>query len=370
MENENRGRILVLANMYPSKKYPFYGVFVQNTNRILENAGYEVNTVAVTKTTSKLLRVWKYFLYFFRVIFNIVFVKNDLVYVHYPAFSAIPLAFIPRMKYKLIVNIHGNDLVPEESKDKVFLHFTDIAVEKADYIILPSFYFKRVFQGKYPTFPSKNIFISPSGGVDRKLFKHEQKGAAKKKIGVSTDFQYIGFVSRIEKNKGWDMFVKMISIIRSALPGYRFIIVGSGSEEKKLEEMIREKKLDDVVIKYDYLSHDDLVNVFNAIDILCFPSLRKSESLGLVGLEAMACKTIVISSSGTGPESYIENNVSGFIVQNLSARALADEVIKITRMPEKLKFEIQTNAAKHTEMYAMDEVATKLTSFINLICKI
>ena len=35
-------KILLISNMYPSKKYKHYGVFVQNTASILKNNGYQV----------------------------------------------------------------------------------------------------------------------------------------------------------------------------------------------------------------------------------------------------------------------------------------------------------------------------------------
>lgn len=51
---------------------------------------------------------------------------------------------------------------------------------------------------------------------------------------------------------------------------------------------------------------------YSAIDIFCFPTYRKSDSLGLVGLEAMACGCIVIASNMAGPTSYIKDQENGF----------------------------------------------------------
>ena len=50
-----------------------------------------------------------------------------------------------------------------------------------------------------------------------------------------------------------------------------------------------------------------LVNIYNSLDIFVFPTYRKSESLGLVGLEAMACETLVIASNNYGPTDYIKD---------------------------------------------------------------
>lgn len=56
----------------------------------------------------------------------------------------------------------------------------------------------------------------------------------------------------------------------------------------------------------------ELALFYSAIDIFCFPTYRKSDSLGLVGLEAMACGCIVIISVMAGPTSYIKNQENGF----------------------------------------------------------
>ena len=47
-------KILLISNMYPSKKYKHYGVFVQNTASILKNNGYQVDVSALKKKDSKL----------------------------------------------------------------------------------------------------------------------------------------------------------------------------------------------------------------------------------------------------------------------------------------------------------------------------
>ena len=48
------GKILLISNMYPSKKYKHYGVFVQNTESILKNNGYQVDVSVLKKKDSKL----------------------------------------------------------------------------------------------------------------------------------------------------------------------------------------------------------------------------------------------------------------------------------------------------------------------------
>lgn len=59
-------KILLISNMYPSKKYKHYGVFVQNTASILKNNGYQVDVSALKKKDSKLGKLGGIFKFLFK----------------------------------------------------------------------------------------------------------------------------------------------------------------------------------------------------------------------------------------------------------------------------------------------------------------
>ena len=50
------------------------------------------------------------------------------------------------------------------------------------------------------------------------------------------------------------------------------------------------------------------------MDLLIFSSSRTGESLGLTGIEAMACGVPVIGSDIGGIASYVENGSNGWLV--------------------------------------------------------
>ena len=60
------GKILLISNMYPSKKYKHYGVFVQNTASILKNNGYQVDVSALKKKVRWIFKfLYKKYLFVF-----------------------------------------------------------------------------------------------------------------------------------------------------------------------------------------------------------------------------------------------------------------------------------------------------------------
>ena len=62
------GKILLISNMYPSKKYKHYGVFVQNTESILKNNGYQVDVSVLKKKDSKLGKLGGYLSFYIKLL--------------------------------------------------------------------------------------------------------------------------------------------------------------------------------------------------------------------------------------------------------------------------------------------------------------
>ena len=76
-------KILLISNMYPSKKYKHYGVFVQNTASILKNNGYQVDVSALKKKDSNLGKLGGYLSFYIKSIFLCLFHRYDYLYAHY-----------------------------------------------------------------------------------------------------------------------------------------------------------------------------------------------------------------------------------------------------------------------------------------------
>ena len=186
----------------------------------------------------------------------------------------------------------------------------------ADNVVVPSNYYKKVMIDKYGV--SENIItVYPSGGVDTEKFRKKDKNESKKISNLKEEYSYVGYISRIEKNKGYDVFLKAIKNLEEEgkIGNKKFLIIGTVSEEDKMYKLIKE--LD--ILKYleirNMVSQDELVDIYNSLDLFIFPTYRESESLGLVGLEAMACETFLIASKNYGPTDYVINKKNGLFFE-------------------------------------------------------
>lgn len=347
-------KILLVANMYPSKKYPHYGVFVENTYEQLRKRGYCVDKVVLHKKDIRILRQMAYVLFYVRIVVKCLFGKYDFVYGHFISHIAIPLLFSNFFKNnKLILNAHGNDLVPEDEKDEKLAKYVKKILEKSDRAVVPSCYFKDILVQEYQ-YKAEKIYIYPSGGVDSSVFYSMEQAEARQELNLQNDMTYIGYASRIEKDKGWDTFLKMIS--ENNWENVKFIIVGNGSEEEKMNQMLKKLKIENRILRFPFMKQTELNLLYNALDVFVFPTYRKSESLGLVGLEAMACGCVVVASKYAGPATYIEQGVNGFFFQKENAEDLKCVVNQVLDADELVLKQISMNARERAKEYDQDKI--------------
>jgi glycosyltransferase involved in cell wall biosynthesis len=213
--------------------------------------------------------------------------------------------------------------------------------------------------------PDNKIIIYPSGGVDINLFRKIDKDEAKEYLKLDKKTKYIGYVSRVETDKGYDTFVEAINILSNdkKYKNYKYIILGGGSEEKILNKLIADYKLEDKIIMLNGLSREELVYLYNSLELFVFPTKRKSESLGLVGLEAFACKTLTITSNNEGPLSYAENKRNAYVFKQGDATDLVDKINTILDLDEKGKEKLIKNAYNKALEYdssKMDNILKKI----------
>ena len=184
-------------------------------------------------------------------------------------------------------------------------------------IVVPSDYFKEVLLKEMPFLKNKKVIISPSGGVEGSFFSNNY---SENKIPV------IGYVSRIDEGKGWDVLVESLSILRKMGLEFKAFFYGRGKQEEQLRSQISQLGLVDTTFLEGAKSHEELVAIYKTFDVFVFPTVRRAESLGLVGLEAMASSVPVIGSRIGGLNTYINDNINGFLFSAGDSKALAEKI--------------------------------------------
>lgn len=317
-------RVLIVSNMYPSNKYPSYGIFVKRFCEELKRININFELSCMKKSRFKILKILNYFNFYLITFFKIILKKYDIIYIHYASHSCIPALFASKFKkLRIYTNVHGSDVVPENKKQLKFQKYTQKVLSISEKIIVPSIYFKRYVSNKYGIEEDK-INIYPSSGIDIEKFypyPASKIKELKRKYNIEEDKTIFLYAGRITEGKGWDILLNSINLIDSK--NCVFIIAGDGNQLVEFSALCSKLKLNDRIIKLPLLSEKELINYYNLSDAFIFPTRREGESLGLVALESMACGTPVISSDFAAPSYYVKNGVNGYKFEVNNSHMLA-----------------------------------------------
>jgi glycogen(starch) synthase len=131
------------------------------------------------------------------------------------------------------------------------------------------------------------------------------------------------FVGRLVSDKGADILIEALALLRAKGTDVSATIVGDGPEREMLERRARETALAPSITFPGSKTDEDLARILNSHRILAIPS-RWPEPFGIVALEGIACGCAVIGSSGGGlPEAI---GPCGTTVPNGDPRALASAI--------------------------------------------
>ncbi|WP_022793511.1 glycosyltransferase family 4 protein [Marinococcus halotolerans] len=350
-------KILLVSNMYPSDKYPSYGTFVRNSEKMLEENGIKVENAVLTKHQRPVSRYLNYGLFYVKTLIKALANKYDAVYVHYPSLSSIPVLVAGYVKkLNVYVNIHGSDVVPENMKQKIMNKITVLSLKRADKIICPSEYFRDLVIQKHKI-PKEKLYVFPSGGVNPEVFyERDNIPALKQKYGLAEKYTYIGFISRLDYGKGWDTFLESIALLRKDNLSVKGIVVGGGGEVDQFWEKVNELGIGEAIIHYGALKQEEVAELMNCFKVFCFPTERKGESLGLVGLEALASKRPVVGSSIGGLKGYIRHGENGYLVSPGDKKQFAYYLGKVIYADDDEYECMKDEAYKMSKKYVIDNI--------------
>lgn len=310
--------------MYPDTNSPGYGVFVKNVADYLDDNGIKISYLAVIKGRSKnaIHKIIKYITFYFDIVLH-YFKVYDAVYIHYPNMALpILLPLFKISKRRLIVNYHGEDLLYSGHLGTILGTITEAFVRKyAEIVIVPSKFFKKELLRRQICTEEK-IIVFPSGGIDPKIFYPS--------IKEKTDVLKLGYVGRIESGKGWKEYILALSKLKNRI-NFRGYIIGYGTLEPELHELISQYNLNDKIELIKGIPQDKLRAYYASFDLLLFVT-QLPESLGLVGLEAMACGTPVIATNIGGVATYAIHNYNSLCVEKGDVEGIVTSVVKYKNM--------------------------------------
>ncbi len=157
------------------------------------------------------------------------------------------------------------------------------------------------------------IYVHPTG-IDFDRFQADEPEAVEAlrlRHGIAPDERVLVSVSRLSREKNIDFLISAMDELRrrSAQP-FRCLIIGDGDEHERLQERIDALDLAETITLVGAISPDEMAHYYQLGDAFVFAS--KSETQGMVILEAMAAGLPVVAVRSSGIDDVVNHESNGF----------------------------------------------------------
>ena len=141
-------------------------------------------------------------------------------------------------------------------------------------------------------------------GLQEASFNTADSEAFKAKYGIAQNRPMLLYVGRVAFEKNIDFLVRVTQLLTKDMPEVLLVITGEGPAEHSLRALVKTLGMENNVQFIGYLDRNTELNAcYKAADIFVFAS--KSETQGLVLLEAMAQATPVVAIAELGTASIL-----------------------------------------------------------------
>ncbi len=205
------------------------------------------------------------------------------------------------------------------------------------------------------------MHVAPNG-VDPRTFSPGDGAAFRRTHGLG-DAPLLLTVCRLVPRKGIDTTLEALPEIRASIPNVRYAIGGSGPDRERLEALVAQRGLGDVVTFLGRVPDTQMRDAMTAADVFCMPARSDPpdvEGFGLVFLEAGACGTAVVGARAGGVPDAIVHGETGLLVEPGDAAGLADALVGLLGDPERCERLGATARARIEQGCTWDHVADGL----------
>lgn len=203
-------------------------------------------------------------------------------------------------------------------------------------------------------------------GVDLDAFRPGSRADARVAVGLRPDAVVLLFVGRVQPLKAPDVLLDAAAELLRRDPSLRerLVVVVCGGPSgagvlhpTALQDQSARLGISDVVRFERPAGRSRLADLYRAADVVVVPS--RSESFGLVALEAQACGTPVLAADVGGLRTAVANGESGVLVAGHEPGTWARAIEALINAPE-FRVNLGLGARAHAEKFGWHVTAMGL----------
>ena len=200
------------------------------------------------------------------------------------------------------------------------------------------------------------ITVIPTG-IRLERYRRGHGLAMRQTLGIPRDAFLVGHVGRLGPEKNLDFLARSAALFLHRLPEARFLLVGEGPSRAEAVKVFQRWGVADRLHCPGALRSQALIDAYRAMDLFAFSS--KSETQGLVVLEAMAAGVPVAALRASGVVDMLEDGVNGFLLDRESVEELAGLLGRFARLPRDRQHHMGREAERTASAFSLERCADR-----------
>jgi len=293
--------------------------------------GHKVHWVSLTPPTQGNIEKIKFYRFRGNLLFNAMRIKKlirkiapDILHAHYAGKDG----FIGALSgfHPFVLTAWGSDIL-FTAKSRIKGAFVKFALNKADLITCDAEHMKKAM--KQLGVSAEKIKIIHFGIETEKFSPGVKNERLIKELGLSG---YHSVISLRNLDPVYDLesLIKSIPLILKEIPKTKFVIAGTGPQEKMLKKLAYSLKVLEMTQFVGRIPNDDIPKYLRTADIYVSTSLSDA-GIAASTAEAMACGLpVVITGSGEN-RKWVNDGKNGFVVPLKNPELLAEKIIYLLK---------------------------------------
>lgn len=259
----------------------------------------------------------------------------DIVHAHHPflmggtalrvayQFNA-PLVYTNHTQFEY--NTHY--LSDSETIKRFFIQLSAGYADLADQVFVPSTGVRDMLLDQRVRAP---IAVVPSG-IDIGRFSNGDAKKIREKFNISEKTFVVGFTGRLAPEKNLEFLARAVCLFLQKKEDACFLVIGKGPSEETIRAIFKAQGSENRLFFTGILENEDLADAYRAMDVFSFAS--KSETQGIVLIEAMAAGVPVVALDACGVNDYIEHGLNGILLSHEDEKEFSQALADLAALPQ------------------------------------
>jgi len=156
---------------------------------------------------------------------------------------------------------------------------------------------------------------------------HKKDLALEKKLvdqfNIKQNIPLIVYVGRIDQEKRVDVLLRALAIVKKDMD-FQAILVGKGTEQNAIEELMHQLDLTSNIILPGYVKDEELPSIYHLGTLYVMPGDAELQSIST--LEAMASGLPVVAANALALPLLVKDNKNGFLFEANNEKDLAQKI--------------------------------------------